>query len=33
MQKFFSSGVYNEKSAAKVAKTHDKLPVFNPENP
>lgn len=33
MQKFFSQGVYNEKEAGKIAKTHDALPAFNPANP
>ena len=33
MQKFFQSGVYNEKSAGKIEKIFDKLPVFNESNP
>ncbi len=33
MQKFFSQGVYNEKSGAKISSEKTKLPKFNSENP
>jgi hypothetical protein len=33
MQRFFSQGVYNEKSAPKVSNEKTALPKFNPENP
>lgn len=32
MAKFFSEGVYNEKTAPKFEKNLDKLPDFDPEN-
>jgi hypothetical protein len=33
MQKFFSQGVYNEKSGAKISAEKTKLPKFDSANP